>query len=369
MARQSRLDSLTGLRFFAALVVLAFHFDIIFFARSPSLRTAPKLFDQGTVGVSFFFILSGFVLAWSHRAQDSPASFFRRRLARIGPLQVATWAIMLAVVTYRAPWPGTRRALVSLVLLDPWSSHWTTNLAVNAPAWSLGCELFFYLLFPLLFAGLSRARPAARRGLALVCVAAPALIALAVGAGGGPTAVTRWLQYFFPPTRLLEFVLGMVLALEMSEGRLPRIGLLPATAVAVIAYVGDGQLSAAWQPVAVTVVPFALLIVAAAQADVAGRTSVFRLRPLVALGVWSFALYMGHLTVLDLMSDQLHQLGRGGTVVVGAAYLGLSIAFAWFLHAVVERPLEGRLRGARPRPEAEPHPTAVLHPAVETAGP
>jgi peptidoglycan/LPS O-acetylase OafA/YrhL len=53
-------------------------------------RVATLLFGAGDVGVSFFFVLSGFVLMWSSRQGDSPPRFWRRRLARIYPAHVVT---------------------------------------------------------------------------------------------------------------------------------------------------------------------------------------------------------------------------------------------------------------------------------------
>ena len=367
---RARLDSLTGLRFFAAFVVLGVHFALIFFWRSPSLRTAPKVFVQGAVGVSFFFILSGFVLTWSHQEHDTARSFIRRRLARIGPLHVGTWLLALIICLFLSQVTGVGQGAVALFLLAPWSPYWSTHLVLNVPAWSLGCELFFYLMFPFVFAGLRRVGAGPRRAIALACVAGAVLVAVAVNAGAGETHNTYWLLYFFPPTRMLEFVLGMALALEVAEGRLPRVGLIPATFIAGVAYIAAGQAPTPYQPVAVTVVPFALLIVAAAQADAAGRTSIYRLRPLVTLGVWSFAIYLVHWPVIDVMSTPIHRrLSAFETVGLGLAFLVISVVAAGILHAVIERPLEARLRGSRPRAESEPHATAVVHPTVEAVRP
>ena len=367
---RARLDSLTGLRFFAALVVLGFHYDRLFFWRSPALRTAPKVFVQGGVGVSFFFILSGFVLAWSHRHGDTARSFLRRRLARIGPLHVGTWAWMIVITLLLGGWPGVPQAALSLSLLAPWSWWWSSHLTLNVPSWSLGCELFFYGLFPGLFAALTRARPGQRRLIGLSCVAGAVVAAALVNAAHLGAHVSVWIVYFLPPVRLLEFVLGMVLALEVAEGRLPRISLILATVVSAVAYLAAAQAPAAFQPVAVTIVPFALLVVAAAQADSSGRASVFRFRPLVTLGVWSFALYLAHWPVLGLISYPIHgTLDAGETALLGLGCLVVAVAVSGVLHGLVERPLESRLRGERPRAEVEDQPAAVLHPSAEPVRP
>lgn len=69
-----RLDSLTGLRFLAALAVFFYHTVTLCPPGIPK-SVLSVVAAQGLVGVSFFFILSGFVLSWSHRPDDSPRAF------------------------------------------------------------------------------------------------------------------------------------------------------------------------------------------------------------------------------------------------------------------------------------------------------
>lgn len=83
-----RLDSLTGLRFFAAGVVFLHH---AFETTTGTFREVLQLvFGHGRAGVSFFFVLSGFVLAWSCRPGDGPLPFYRRRFARVWPAYAVT---------------------------------------------------------------------------------------------------------------------------------------------------------------------------------------------------------------------------------------------------------------------------------------
>jgi len=65
-----QLDSLTGLRFMAALAVLLFHIPYVL----PSASTQPILSD-GALGVSFFFVLSGFILSHVYKREAPPKVF------------------------------------------------------------------------------------------------------------------------------------------------------------------------------------------------------------------------------------------------------------------------------------------------------
>lgn len=83
-ARAPRLDSLTGMRFIAALAVFVHHTTGL--APGTGLAQAPVLFPYSTMGVNgvgFFFVLSGFLLAWGHRPGTRRGLFHWRRAGRI----------------------------------------------------------------------------------------------------------------------------------------------------------------------------------------------------------------------------------------------------------------------------------------------
>ena len=88
--RRPTLHTLTALRWPAAFAVFAFHVAPFFLGTS--LQTPiVYLTSAGPAGVSFFFVLSGFVLTWSRRTGDRRRDFYRRRFARIYPLHLVTW--------------------------------------------------------------------------------------------------------------------------------------------------------------------------------------------------------------------------------------------------------------------------------------
>ena len=109
-AERRNLPSLTALRAVAALLVFGFHAVglLAMFGRGHLGRAAGKLFASGPTGVSFFFLLSGFVLTWSHRGDagtsrrplpGAATTFWRQRAARILPAYFAAWILGYAVLT------------------------------------------------------------------------------------------------------------------------------------------------------------------------------------------------------------------------------------------------------------------------------
>jgi peptidoglycan/LPS O-acetylase OafA/YrhL len=189
-------------------------------------------------------------------------------------------------------------------------------------------EALFYALFPVLIRGLLRLTPSQRRWLLIALIAARMAV-MVLGRGS---------LTFFPPARLPEFVIGILLALVLKDGWVPRIPLPAAALLAAGTYVLVG-----WaQPVALlTIIAIAILIVAAAQTDLADRPSLLRHRVLVRLGVWSFAFYLCHRFVITL-SPALDRVGSAepGQAAVAILLLGISLIAAATLHRVVERPAQ-----------------------------
>jgi peptidoglycan/LPS O-acetylase OafA/YrhL len=353
MAGASRLDSLTGLRFAAAFVVFGLHLETLFYFNAP-YGGMTRFFSQGGTGVSFFFVLSGFVLTWSHQQDDTPKAFYQRRFARIVPLHVITWigAGIVLMVLAQTPSPGP--AGFSLALLNPWVPSSSYYVTMNVPSWSLGCEAFFYALFPILYVRLSSLNSHQRRQVLGALIGAIVVIAaLTYPAKFGTDSA--WFVYYFPPVRLLEFAAGMLLALEVADGRLPTIGLAPAMAFAVAAYAAAGWVPTSFALVAVTVLPFCILIVAAAQRDQSGRRSLWSSKPLVRLGTWSFAFYLVHFPILEVMAHaESKHLGTWGGVANGIAALVICTLAAALVYRFIERPFERMLRPARLPAASEP---------------
>ncbi len=324
------LPRLTSLRTGAALAVFAFHLA------SWHVLTMPAgVSSLGYVGVAFFFVLSGFVLAWGTRPGLPARTFWRRRVARVYPSHLVTLgaAAVLPVVSVAKSWVA---AAAGLALVQAWVvMDDPVTYGMNGPSWSLSVEAFFYLSFPVLAWLLLRLAPWVRWGLAGTALAVELLAGLVV-----PVSA-----FHVPLLRLPEFMLGVVAGLAFRDGWRPRIPAGAAMLLVAAAGVVSMHLP---QPVpdAVLAVPFVAALLAAAGRDVAGTHGWLQRRWLVLAGEASFAFYLVHeLVIVNL--HQLHLPGPARALIITA----VAFAAAAVLHGLVERPANRWIRGLR-RPRA-----------------
>jgi peptidoglycan/LPS O-acetylase OafA/YrhL len=352
MRRHARLDALTGLRFWFAFLVVLHHSLGHWWGSS-----AHVLADFGYIGVDFFFVLSGFVLTWSARPGVGPLRFWWNRFARIWPLHLTT-LILSVVIGVGVVVSGGISLVANLLLLQAWSPQQHVYFGFNAVSWSLSCEVFFYLCFPLLLRVVG-ALDRHRRRLVVVAVTAalvvyPGVFSLTV-APRDP-AGWEWTTYVLPVWRLGEFVVGIVAALAVREGWRPRVSgrtaLLVASAAAAV-YVGVGQWRGGLpnrpltETVAMLVVGWVLAALAAD--ELAGRRGWLSSRPMVGLGAASYALYLFHALLYGWFVARWPATGEGAMRLLGwLGYVGLALALALVLHHAIEVPAERWLRRHAP---------------------
>jgi peptidoglycan/LPS O-acetylase OafA/YrhL len=392
-ARPAALPSLTGLRFFAALLVFFTHIVMPINLVNPAGPVNPFADQElaedlnhwlergGFIGVSFFFVLSGFVLAWSRRPQDTVTAFWRRRLLKIFPNHVVVWALTMAL--FAAEFTPVRAWLPNLFLVHSFIPDMEIFTSVNSPAWSLCCELLFYLLFPFLIRPLARIPERwlwAAAGAAVAGTAAVALISDFVIPSGSDQALGAeveigmnqlWFAYIFPPSRLFEFVLGVVLARLVLAGRWPRLNVPLVAAAAVAGYVVATEGSAPYCYALATIVPVAAIIGCAASADLRGERNLLN-RPLtIWLGKVSFAFYVIQSLALFYLRDQLFGTDTFGIpTALGVVVLlfAINVFLAWLLHQFVEEPVMRRFGGSPPQKRAGARKEAGQPPAQAASG-
>jgi len=131
---------LTSLRFFFALIVFLSHYSC----------KGKAIFVEGDIGVEFFYILSGFIISYTYKNKFAEGKikirdFLVARIARIYPLHCLTFLLFLIVQPF--DWS---KAFFNITLLQSFVPLESYYFSFNAVSWSISCEMFFYLCFPLL---------------------------------------------------------------------------------------------------------------------------------------------------------------------------------------------------------------------------
>lgn len=364
-----RLHSLTGLRWIAALAVFLSHVGTLL-----PLPDAKPVLTLGSSGVTFFFVLSGFVLTWTHLAGDRVGPFYGRRFARVWPmLLVAVLVPLFLQLPDAQPGQGDSlklMALSAILMYQAWVPDYILG-STNPVTWSLACEAFFYAVFPFV------ARFTARRSLRWLGGSAVVLVLVGWGIKAYlwdayppklPPAFTGVDGMIFgtysPIARVWEFLLGVVAATAVRKGW--RLPLSAASATALLAagfFVLWVLRFETWRLVGiydalpqVTAPLYALVVVAVAQRDLSGRTSWLQAKPMVALGEWSYAFYLLHFTVLFEISSAVFDRksimeyymrpAEASWSNAGWAALALviSIVACALMYQLFERPVERWLR-------------------------
>jgi peptidoglycan/LPS O-acetylase OafA/YrhL len=362
-APRPQLSALTSLRFFAALHVVLFHlYALNIFAGTGFYHALAAI---GYVGVSFFFILSGFILVYTYADRDFTAwHFWRARFARIYPaylLSLLFTAPTFILMCAYLPWFKGHWLLSStlvLTLLQSWVPQ--AALAWNSPAWSLSVEAFFYLLFPLLLARLARWQIRKLKMMALVCLAVT--LSLSIGyvifMPDGVEYVNDesndliWLNVlrFNPLARLPEFIMGACCGFLFLRTSLARKWATPLVAMGALVFLAvamfSPQISYPLLHNGLLAPAFAAIIYGIALRP--GWTAFMEIRPLVLLGDASYSLYLLHPFVLFAYfgpNGVRHQgvLGR----MVGFA---LPIIASVLVYLGIEQPARRKLRG-KPKPQ------------------
>ncbi|WP_329060347.1 acyltransferase family protein [Amycolatopsis sp. NBC_01480] len=368
-----RIPALTGLRWWAALSVFLYHAFSVPGLFPPGVfgSVVPLVLGPGgAVGVSFFFVLSGFVLTWSARRPEAARSFWRRRFFRIVPNHWVCCLLVLALMLWTANTRDLHHVVQTLLLVQAWSPDFMAAIGLNGVSWTLSCEVVFYFCFPLLLWLVKKIRPGRLwlwAGVTVLAVFAFPLIASlfpaqpAMPFGPPVSEAAVWFVERLPLTRMAEFVLGILLARIVQERRWIRLPLwgawLTAAAGYTVAVFTQGSL---YGRVAVMLVPIALLIPAVAQRDIDGRPSLTARRPMVWLGNLAFAFYLLHLMVLEHLAF-LFGVDPGwttsGSVALIALAGGVAVLSAWLLHNLVEQPVYRRF--ARPAKRKAPDEAAA----------
>ena len=333
------LPRLTSTRAFAALAVFAFH---LHHDRVVGAKLLPFAYSL----LGYFFLLSGFVLAWSTSPSTPKLRYYRRRFARIWPNHLVMLAVALLVPVTPHRHPDALAITSNVFLVQSWFPKGDVVFGLNASEWSLSVEVAFYAALPVLLPLMRKLPTPYRWAVALSVLVADAVVVLTAAHIGGNVATGAYTQ---PLLRAGEFLLGVVAALEMRRGwRLPAVVRLSGAAVIAVATFLVPHPLPSLNPLLAPM--WLLLIVGWAQSDIEERPGILTWTPLVYAGQLAFAFYLVHDLVILNLAYWIHiQAGY-----LAAIMLVVSVALAAALHHGVEQPMQRLLSGrSGPRQAAD----------------
>jgi peptidoglycan/LPS O-acetylase OafA/YrhL len=210
------LKPLTSLRFIFALMVLGSHLSVL---RNSEVLCEQWLFQnilrEGFIGVSFFFILSGFILSYRYQdslttKRESKRQFYVARIARIYPLHLLTFLAAIPFVIIKLQ-PTTsawlKNGVLNLSLTHSLFIDKNTYFSFNSPSWSISTEMFFYLLFPVLIPILSKVKTRSKQLITILIMGTTLLIAIYLT----PQKLHHAFFYISPCFRIFDFMMGIML--------------------------------------------------------------------------------------------------------------------------------------------------------------
>lgn len=204
------IKPLTSLRFFFAAMVFLSHLWFLQDESAFMRHLYDDIFYEGYIGVSFFFILSGFVLSYSYHnkilaGQTKFSEFWLARFARIYPLHILTLLIVIPLSFQGNITEWINRFVLNIFLLQSFVPSDDVYFYFNSVSWSISDEWFFYIMFPFLVFMLTKRK---------YLWAMPFILML--------IPVSLWLvkesyheKYFYinPLLRLGDFIIGILLYL------------------------------------------------------------------------------------------------------------------------------------------------------------
>ena len=297
------IETLQSLRFIFFVMIFMSHFEY---------DGRPAFDAGGDCGVSFFFILSGFVLSSAYGNKVSSdgfryRQFMARRVKKLYPLHLLC-LLAFVVINIRSMDAGTLvRLLPNLLLVQSWIPSAGFYFSANAVSWFLSDILLCYSVFPVVFRVVRRMTPAALTGAWAAVLAAYAVLLCNI-----PDAMTNAIVYVFPPVRTVDFAIGVTLwrvAVWLKKRRIAVFeSRLTATAAELAVFAALAMTLAAHPYVNLQIrtaclfwpVNVAIILLFACEKQGGAVAWLLRRKPLIWLGNISFPLFMVHQMAISI---------------------------------------------------------------------
>jgi peptidoglycan/LPS O-acetylase OafA/YrhL len=329
----NEIKSLTSLRGLVALWVLSYHLYVL----SPvPITDRFGLMQRGYLGVDFFFVLSGFVLAGAYGRKFANSFdptryrwFVIVRAGRMFPLHIVVTAVCVFFAWYFSTPFSPVQVGEETLLIHRWPFVPAMFNAINGPAWSISAEWFANLLFPAIVA-VTLGPKRAWLPITVLVVSAASLAALASTKHG---SLDQSLANTLAPSIrcVAEFSIGMLLyrwQAIASGGDWLILVICAIGGIGLVGMLGD-----------VVLVAVMAVLISALSVNIGVAGKILTMRPLYWLGRVSFSIYLIHLPIINVVRFCLKQVGPAPGMIevlfiVGS--LGITLVVSGLTYSQVE---------------------------------
>lgn len=342
-----RIEQLTFTRFLAAISIVIFHYgDKSFLFNNEYVGF---LFEQANIGVSYFFMLSGFVMimAYGNQAGIHPVDYFKNRFFRIYPVYLLGLLLVFLgqVLTQTVDFLGL---FLNIFMLQAWIP--SKALSCNAPGWSLSVEFLFYAVFPFLFN--KGYRKINMKGLLLLIILFWILSQVIFQVffslyGHNELSIMKDILKYNPLMHLNEFLVGNVAGcffirkLKDKTGNYNLLILILITLV-ILALKFPFKLNFHNGLLAVFFIPLILFI----SLNNGSITKLFQKKPLVFLGEISYGIYILQHPVYSLISA--YSINKyfyiNNTTIVFFIRFVVLIVVSSISYIYIEKPIQDKIK-------------------------
>jgi peptidoglycan/LPS O-acetylase OafA/YrhL len=348
-----RLDSLTSLRAFAALGVFFSHMGFVQYSSNPVLASTFKYFNFGYAGVTFFFILSGFILTYSFTKTLSSggakfSDFLMHRVFRIYPVHLLCLAIFIGVSYYFDSGfiVDTQKLIKNALLIQSFSVSKADYFSFNAVSWSISVEMFFYVCFCFLIF-------AQKRTVVLFIIVLMSVLMYLNKHNAVPGVISHWFYYINPFMRLPDFMIGMLMCkIYFGFKKIPSNDFLSVAELASVVLIGlsfyiaanGGDLGGVkWDVIFIPSMALAVFVFAFNGGVI---SKILSNKLLVFCGDASFAFYLIHAIVINVLHKNisLESPGLKDSILFILLAFVLSFIIASLIYVMFEKPINKKLR-------------------------
>lgn len=336
-----KISQITFTRFIAAIAIVISHFNKDMFLYK--IDYISNIFLEANVGVSYFFILSGFIMivAYHKKEKIGYIDYYKNRFARIFPLYVL--GLLLYLVTKYANF-SIPAAVLYLLGLQSWIPG--KVMILNFPGWSISVEFLFYLIFPVLYNYFYSKKNKSIWIVAILLWVVTQVFSHLYEASSyyeGLHTKSQQFLYYFPLMHVNEFLVGNLAGLffinnfKQKNYDIAIILIFLAILLALIfvpLFYHNGLM-------AVLFIPLIILI----SWNNGFLTKVFSLKPLEYLGEASYAIYITHIPVLYILREIIQwkwkTMDTDGKFWI---YMAVLIPVSMLFYQFIEKPMRNYIK-------------------------